>query len=310
MTNVVTLENLVPQRRYDGQPWTVAKIEEAPSAGGTFSLIDTITLSPVDATPAAPVTRNFTTPNAVLPAGWYRVRWEDAASHISYSETVSPSQLGLISIERLKDRLDIDHSDTSEDTRLRRDIASASRAIINYTERQFGSPLVTETRTFLYDGSGALEIDDASNVTAAVITYPNAAPLPLTAQQWFAEPVERPQGVYTWLVVPRVDAYGGQLDRAMGFTYNLDTYEGGLPTQPTTVAVTGTFGWPAVPDDVQQAVEWTAAFIAERHDADKASESIEGYSQAWFPPTKTGIRQEALPQKAKDLLAPYIRVVA
>lgn len=309
MTNVVTLEGYTPARRYDSTPWIAATIEESTSATGPWTLIDTITLSPVDADPRNPKTRSFTTTNAALTNGWYRVAFKDAATHTQYADPVSLA-VGLISLERLKDALDIAENNTSQDDKLARAIASASTAIINYTERKFASPVVTETRNYLYDGSGALEIDDATAVTSVIVRYPNATPLTLTGLQWFAEPVERPLGVYTWLVLPQVDAYGGPVSREMGFTYNLDTYDGRMVTQPTTVDVAATFGWPLVPEDVQWATELTAVSISREHSSDEASEGIEGYNRSWFPPTQGGVRQEAIPQKAKDLLATYVRVVA
>lgn len=308
MTNVVTLEGYTPARRYDSTTWTQATIEESASPSGPWTLIDTQTLSPVDTDPTNPKTRSFTTTAATLTAGWYRVAFKDAAGHTQYANPVSLS-VGLISLERLKDSLDIGINDTDDDDKLTRAIAAASTAVLNYTERKFGSPAVTETRNYLYDGSGALEIDDGTAVTSVVVRYPNANPITLTAQQWFAEPVEKPLGVFTWLVIPTIsDSYGG-ISREMGFTYNLDTYDGGLPTQPTTVDVTGTFGWPQVPEDVQQAVELTAAQFTEDRTSDQASEGIEGYNRSWFPPNQGGVRQEAIPQQAKDLLAPYLRVV-
>jgi hypothetical protein len=76
---VVTLEYFRPPRRYDGLPWTQARVEEATTATGTFSEIETFTLSPVDADPENPDARNFTTELASDDEGlWYRVVFLDA----------------------------------------------------------------------------------------------------------------------------------------------------------------------------------------------------------------------------------------
>jgi hypothetical protein len=71
-----------PGERDDGLPWTTAKIYEAPDvsgAPGSWTLIDTITLSPVDTDPTEPAVRNLTTTHATLTVGWYRVIFTDAA---------------------------------------------------------------------------------------------------------------------------------------------------------------------------------------------------------------------------------------
>jgi hypothetical protein len=79
---VITLENFTPTARYDGLPWTEARIQEAATADAVdadWTTIDTITLSPVDADPENPATRNFTTENASDTAGlWYRILFVDA----------------------------------------------------------------------------------------------------------------------------------------------------------------------------------------------------------------------------------------
>lgn len=77
MSYVVTFTDYTPGPRDDAQPWTSARIEEAGTAGGPWALIDTVTLSPVDTDPANPAARSFTTHNATLPAGWYRIVWLD-----------------------------------------------------------------------------------------------------------------------------------------------------------------------------------------------------------------------------------------
>lgn len=79
MTYVVSLQNLYPPARYDGVPWLRALIEEAAAADGPYTVIDTLPLSPADPDPSVPLARSFTTENAALAGGWYRVTFEDAA---------------------------------------------------------------------------------------------------------------------------------------------------------------------------------------------------------------------------------------
>jgi hypothetical protein len=78
MTIVVTFDDYTPVPRFDAVPWTDALIEESATVDGTYTLIDTIALSPVDPDPAVPAARSFTTPNGTAVDYWYRVSFQDA----------------------------------------------------------------------------------------------------------------------------------------------------------------------------------------------------------------------------------------
>jgi hypothetical protein len=75
---VVSFEGYTPTARYDNTAWTEVRIEEATAAEGPWTLIDTISLSPVDADPANPATRSFTTENATADGLWYQLTFADA----------------------------------------------------------------------------------------------------------------------------------------------------------------------------------------------------------------------------------------
>lgn len=93
MSFVVTLSHFTPGVRLDGHPWTTAIIEESALERGTFAVIDSQALSPVDADPTKPATRNFTTTKATREAGWYRVKFQDAEGNQQISGAVySPIQ--------------------------------------------------------------------------------------------------------------------------------------------------------------------------------------------------------------------------
>lgn len=80
MTQVVSIEDVRPAPRYDSLPWTAARFEEATTAAGPFTTLETINLAPVDADPANPAYRNFTTALASdTEALWYRLVFVDAA---------------------------------------------------------------------------------------------------------------------------------------------------------------------------------------------------------------------------------------
>lgn len=88
MSYTRSFEGYVPPRRYDGVAFTQALIREAATEGGSYTTIDTITLSPVDSDPSAPLARNFTTNAATLAVGWYVIRWQDAGGSIFDSDPV------------------------------------------------------------------------------------------------------------------------------------------------------------------------------------------------------------------------------
>lgn len=75
---VVTFTAERPPARFDNKPWTQARIEESATQTGPFTAIATITLSPTDTDPTSPADRDFTTENATLDQGWYRIVWVDA----------------------------------------------------------------------------------------------------------------------------------------------------------------------------------------------------------------------------------------
>lgn len=80
MTYVATIWEAAPAPRVDA-PWTQVRIEEAPASTGPWTPLETRVLNPVDADPADPQLRSFTTTLATIPSGWYRLIWRDAEGH-------------------------------------------------------------------------------------------------------------------------------------------------------------------------------------------------------------------------------------
>lgn len=196
----------------------------------------------------------------------------------------------LVTLADLKTALGI--TDADSDTRLQQAIENASAAIRSYVDRPFETPVTaSSTRSYAYDGSGVLEIDDAQTVTAVVQDG-----ITLTADEYSAEPFLAP---ITWLFLPPYSRPGSP---EMGFTRNLDrlwwkTYEA-----PQIVQVTGTWGWPTIPKDVEQAAIYTAAAFAETP-RPFISERLGEVSRTYTP---AGLR-DAIPSRAKELLEPYFR---
>jgi hypothetical protein len=73
---VISLTGYKPSARHDGKIWTEARIEGATSEAGTYAELETVTLSPVDTDPTAPLERSFTT-ELVTNQTWVRVVFVD-----------------------------------------------------------------------------------------------------------------------------------------------------------------------------------------------------------------------------------------
>jgi hypothetical protein len=124
MSQVITFQAYTPVRRYDGQPWTSVRIEEADAADGTWEVIDTIAIDPVDPDPTDPAARNFTTELASdTPLLWYRLTFVDATTDTE--QPTEPVQNGgripvYGTMAELQRRLKIrDATDAQEDEMVR-----------------------------------------------------------------------------------------------------------------------------------------------------------------------------------------------
>jgi hypothetical protein len=209
----------------------------------------------------------------------------------------------LITLDRLLDALNKLPGDMEpqEIEKYEASIRAASAAVRAYTDRDFtlNSSGTATTRTFEYDDSGYIDIDDAQTVTAVSLAMPfGGLPQNLVSGQFQALPYNGPIKD-SLILFGQPYAFGS---REMGFTWNLDRYEGPMGPGPT-VEVTAIWGWPEIPEDVQQATVWTAAAFAE--DARQVTaESIEGFSRSM-----NVIAPTALPLRARDLLDEYRKVV-
>lgn len=188
---------------------------------------------------------------------------------------------------------------TELDARLNALIPAASLAIKNYTGRNIGDTLVSGSRTYEYDGSGFVEIDDASALTSVVVSGST-----LASNAWTAEPYAGP--VFTWIAFTPGLLGAPTISPQMGFESNLDQLWPWL-TQPPRVVVSGTFGWPTIPTDVKQAAIWTVeSWLSERPGNDISGESIAAYS-VQYAFQQPGLDQDAIPARAQALLNPYRR---
>jgi hypothetical protein len=90
VSEVVSFVGYRPPARFDAVPWTEVQIEEAATEDGTFALLETIPLLPLDDDPSRPAARSFTTSLGTDLGYWYRVVWADVDS--ATSQPTAPVQ--------------------------------------------------------------------------------------------------------------------------------------------------------------------------------------------------------------------------
>lgn len=213
----------------------------------------------------------------------------------------------LITLEELQIAMGDNTSevDAKRDKKYEKAIAAASEAIRLYTDRSFGLPIATASRSFEFDESGYLDIDDCvkvNTVSLKIMTFEEPIPI----EYWRAEPQAGPP--YNYLLVPR---WKGIYSPEMGFKRNLDVIskERGFPGILPLVVVNADWGWPTVPEAVRQAAIWTAAKFQEKPDK-LISESIANYSYVTQIRTAEGTgAPTALPIDAQEALEPYVRML-
>lgn len=214
----------------------------------------------------------------------------------------------LLTIGEYKAYAGIDPSDTTNDIEIAALIQAATSMVIAFTERDFGSQLVSGTRPFQYDGSGYLDIDDCASVESVSLVVTGFDDVLLQNYEWAAMPPRRDDApVYYYILMPGF--YGG-ISPEMGFSRNLDIMarEGRWRNLPTTVNVTAQWGWPVVPNDVKLATFWTIQEWRARSTSEGlASEAIEGFSRSWSR-GEQGQEVFAVPSRARDVLAMYAKV--
>lgn len=93
---VVSLTHFTPAPRYDSVPWNRARLEESAEFEGPYLPIETFNLSPLDVDPEEPQSRDFTSTEATLESGWYRIVWLDASDNEDPSGAVYSPAVGVL----------------------------------------------------------------------------------------------------------------------------------------------------------------------------------------------------------------------
>lgn len=131
MTQVITWEDYTPPPRYDGEPWTEVRVEEAVASDGPWAQIDVIALSPLDADPRYPAARSITTSLATdTPGLWYRLIFADGDGNTilpTFPTQNVPARLAYATVEELAAMLKV--SATGRAEALRRVLEAAAAEI-------------------------------------------------------------------------------------------------------------------------------------------------------------------------------------
>jgi hypothetical protein len=154
---------------------------------------------------------------------------------------------------QVKAALAIGTADTADDTQIAAALAAAEQMIDGYCGRSFGTAgTATTSRVYAAEVPDLVFIDDATTVTL-VETDPQVNgtwTTAWTATDWQAEPLNNRDGGRTvpYTRLAAVGSYAFPVDRK------------------ACVRVTGTWGWAAVPDAVEQAAIQTAIRLWKRLD--------------------------------------------
>lgn len=246
------------------------------------------------------------------PLGDWTARWTGTINGVPVTgdeefEVVPAGSVGgltsspaLITLEEYKTLVGMDPTDNRSDARILALLPAASRSVRSFTDRKFELADSPSPRTFQYDGSGFLDIDDCTNVTLVQTDAGYAGQTyDLDASEWTAMPDrETPDDDPHYYIILHSTRSGASPE--MGFKRNLDTLEV-TPKQPL-ITVTATWGWSFIPEDVKLATAWIVEDTIRSPESGLASEAIEGFSRSWARG-----RMLAVPNRARDLLANYAR---
>lgn len=197
----------------------------------------------------------------------------------------------LVTLAQAKQEIgQLDNDPTTNDA-LTGLVNASTAAVMEYAQREFKTITTGSTvRTFsILPGTTGGYVDfgrfDAQSVTVVQVDTQLAAPTTLAATDYQLVPPEKWRGVYTGLIVT-----GSSFPLAASGMNMIHT-----------AAVTGTWGWPSVPADVQRACLVTIAMWY-RHEQAALSSSFQSEQDTTFTP-----RVVSLPFGARALLAPYRR---
>jgi hypothetical protein len=227
--------------------------------------------------------------------GQYVIVWDDGAATPTYADedlTVEASlvvgnQIQLCTVADVREFLQKPDGDTEQDGVISALISRASAAIQRYCDREFitttsGSTLRTfETDIGLTGGFLSLSPYDLQSVSLIRMDT-DLTPFTLSTDEYRLYPINKPDGVYTSI---RLQPLSFSTGRVM------------WPLRQ--VQVTGTWGWPSVPVDVQHACLVTVSIWLKR--------DVQAFSRVFNVDEGRLERPDALPAAAVAALEPFRR---
>lgn len=210
-------------------PRTTAGITEEPAGSGYYTVVLT---APVD-------------------TGTFTVFWDngsldpsDTAAEdliVGAAAPVFGSTADLTTVTAVREFLQKPGSDTSQDSVIANLISRASRAILTDIGIE-GAPTAETSHVFVYTGGARLNMAPyvAQSVDSVVMDSDGSSPSTLATDGWALRPKPPRDGVYRYLRLP-------------GAGYGESSTE-------REVTVTGVWGWPTVPHDVEH---WCIVTVAE-----------------------------------------------
>lgn len=152
MANVVTFTDFRPIPRFDAVKWTEARIEEAAALAGPWTEVEVFAV-PDYPDPEDPPLFSFTTDEATVTDGWYRLVWLDPLLNTSVSEAISSSGESTLplSVGELRGRSELIRTrypatpyDAQKETDLANAIQSATALVESLTCRKFDATMPEE----------------------------------------------------------------------------------------------------------------------------------------------------------------------
>ena len=234
-----------PSARYDEVPWNRVQIEESAEEDTGYSVIETLSLTPLDSDPATPLARNFTTAEALLDDAWYRLTFLDASDNedpvpnpVHYPEPEGyPTTAELVSESQVTELTGLEFA---QQEALR---TAAIVAVESFCGQQF---LDFPAETVLIASGGGYEI----YLPKRLRTLTSIAGFDSDALELDAITVD-PEG--DRLVFHRNVVGVGYYEQAL---YDVSGGDYSTAFPQGTLEVTGDWGWESAPDAVATALRW------------------------------------------------------
>lgn len=198
----------------------------------------------------------------------------------------------LCTVQDVRSHLQKPTGDVAQDAIISALITAASKAILNYTEREFAPAVTATTRTFETEINGTSTFlslapyDLQPNPTPVVQIDTDVSAKTLATDEYRFFPVTQADGVYTSI-------------RLQPLTLPTINRVGWVNRQ---VQITGTWGFPEIPADVNQAAVITVGLWLRRE--------VSAFTTTYNLDEGHTERPEALPSAVRAMLSNYMRMAA